>query len=36
MKAVEDRDNPATIIQKITLWYVYQIFKSMKLLSMDG
>jgi len=36
MKAVEDRENPATIIQKITLWYVCQTFKSMKLLSMDG
>ena len=35
-KAVRDRENPATIIQEITLWYVCQIFKSMKLSSMGG
>ena len=36
MKAVRHNEKPATIFQMIKLWYVCQIFKSMKSLTMDG
>ena len=36
MKALRRKEDAATIIQMIKSWYVCQIFKSMKLLSMNG
>ena len=36
MKALRRKEDPAAIIQMIKSWYVSQIFKSMKLLSMNG
>jgi len=36
IKDVRRKEDPVSIIDKIKLWYVCQIFKSIKLLSMDG